>query len=305
MSKLSYYQPSGKYNPIAPCIIFIVVLILSSCMGIVSGWLSSEYGLDEFVDLTMIFFFISIEFYYINKIISALVKLLEIRNPEIVYKIGIISASLGWITCDLAIKYFKLSDSSMGFIDFYLNRMVNGFPAGITFGYGSFDGVLKFHAPWFIVIPVTITELLLVPFVFARILVMQTCRPFSEKTKTWHTQVRLPYTFSKPEKKQVKEELYRGNLDIFLELYPDKANLKCLGCWGRVLLFLPAVKDDHIFITVSNIFERILYKNKHNTFIFYYIINKSDTELLMHRFGYNFSKKPLSIFSVENKITGL
>jgi hypothetical protein len=290
---LNCYHPSGEYNPIAPTIVFIVVFVLSSITGIAS-LLSSEYGIFKYVDLVFLLFIISIFFWLNEKITSILVKSLRIRNPEMVYKIGLISASLGFIPFNLATKYIKLSGLNISFIDFFIKRMIDGFPAGIVIGTEAAALLVNFHASWFIAIPVTLFELWIVPFGFARILAMQASRPFSEKTKTWYTQIKTPYHLVIPDKKQVKQELNQGNLEIFLRLYPDKKDLKKLDHWGRVYLFIPEDEKDNFYITLSITIERIFYfKQRNIEFLPFYVIDKSTVEILLHRFGHNFSKTPI------------
>jgi hypothetical protein len=154
-----YYQPSGKYKPKAPIIVFIVVFILLSITGIVCGLTLSEYGLFKYFDLTGVPFFIPFFLYCDSIITLKLVKYLQIRNPDMVFKIGLISASLGSIIFNLTTKYLKLSGLKLSFIDFYIERLTNGFPAGITIGNESGGGTINFHAPWFIAIPMLLFEL--------------------------------------------------------------------------------------------------------------------------------------------------
>jgi hypothetical protein len=94
---LIYYQPSGKYNNKAPFIIFFYVLILSSISGMICGWLLSEEGFFSYVDFTCSLAIILFLLYINSKVTSKLFKQLQMRNPKIAFRLGIISSSLGWI----------------------------------------------------------------------------------------------------------------------------------------------------------------------------------------------------------------
>jgi hypothetical protein len=288
---LIYYQPSGKYNNKAPTIIFFTVFILSSISGMICGWLLSEKGFFLYVDFTCSLVIILFLLYINSKIISKLFKQLQIRSPKIAFRLGIISSSLGWIFFNCLIRYYTLSETKQGVISFFIERMTNGYPMGITIAFFSFSDTIFFYAPWFIASPIWIIELLIMPFIFSRILIMYASLPFSEQTNSWHIKVELPYTIFMPKKKQVKEELSHGNLDVFLNLYPEKYFEDNILNWGKINLFIPFYGQDICYIDISNIFERLFYINKNNVLLFYYIINKDTAEVLLSRFGYFNTKK--------------
>jgi hypothetical protein len=187
------------------------------------------------------------------------------------------------------IRYYTLSETKIGFIPFFVERTKNGYPMGITIAFINFADTIFFYTPWFIALPTWILELFIMPFIFSRILIMHASLPFSEQTNSWHIKVALPYTIFIPKKKQVKEELSDGNVDVFLNLYPQKYfEHNILNC-GKINLFISFNGKDNCYIDIANIFERLFYTNT-NVLLFYYAINKNTMKVLLSRFG-NFDNK--------------
>ena len=241
-----YYQPSGNYKPKAPIIIFFLVFALSSFIGLFCGWAFTERILYPEFNIILLFSYLTLIMWISEHITSTVVKKLNFRNPEIAFKIGLTAASLGWIPFYLAIRYIVLREADSSFLEFVYTRIKVGYP--VNFLYSSYT---QFTVKGAMAVFMWVSELCIVPYLFARILKMQAAMPFSEKTGTWHRRFCSPYRIHLPAKKEVSKKLKQGETNLLLAIQPSPSKYDRKLCawwgywgWGNVMLFIPEVDGD-------------------------------------------------------------
>jgi len=287
-----YYQPSGKYDPFAPVVIFILSFILASITGVIYVWISTIRDIFH-VDIVWSLLILTLALYLNSRVTSTVVEKFKIRNPEMVFKVGLVAASVGWVIFNTVTKYILASEFYSSFLEFIYARAINGYPVIVL--HGRRFTLISFTAKWFVGIPIWLLELLVMPWALGLILKMQTARPFSEKTGTWHRGFVSPYTIVAPPKKEVRKRLKQGEADVLLAIQPDKY-LKITRWpwgWGQVTLFVSETNDDDdYYLTTSGWDARLLsWLNINKEFRLYLKIEYEAVVSLIRRFGFDQDKK--------------
>jgi hypothetical protein len=220
----TYYQASGKYKYYAPSIIFSLSFVLASIIGIVCGFLFRENILYPEIDIVTCLLLLFLLIFLCSKVTKKIIERLHFRNPEVAFRLGLISSSLGWVFSIWLTRYILLSNENTGFFDFLIIRLKNGFLAGLTLGEYNFGYTFIFNARWFIAIPIYLIELSIMPYFYACVLKVQAGLPFSEVSMTWYKQLLLPYTILTPPKKDIIEMLNYNEEKIFKQIQPDNKN---------------------------------------------------------------------------------
>ena len=286
-----YYQPSGKYEPSAPMVVFILVFILASIYGVICGWLFTEGGLSSEVDFNFFIIFLLLIIILNSHVASIVVKKCKIRNPEMVFKMGWIAACLGWVFFNTATRYIVVGDADSSFLEFIYARAMNGYPVKIIHSRGS---ILIFTAKWFVGITFWLFELLVVPWHFGFILRIEASCPFSEKTDTWHKGFVAPYLIASPPKNEIRKRLKQGETDLLLSIQPDKYRKNNiwdggLASWRRSTLFISGMRDDDNYYWTSPALYLGWSKNK--SFPLYLKIDYETVSSVIYRFGFDQEKK--------------
>lgn len=286
---LVYYQPSGLYKPKTPIFLCFIIFVWSSIIGLFGGWvfteraLFPEFNINFFIVYFLVLLMISIP---VTKIT---IKKLKIRNPEVAFKAGLISASLGWIFFYLTIRYIVLREIDSNFLEVIYARIKDGYPAYLEDG-GS---VYTYTVKGSMAIIMLGLELCVLPFFIAYMLKQHAASPFSEKTGSWYKLFIAPYIINQPSIKETSKNLKQGDTNWLLTIRAEK--YRKLSSWSleKVFLFIPEVDgDDCCYLATRGFLCRLIKSDdKYKEIQSYLKIDYQTAQTMMHRFGFYTDKK--------------
>ena len=258
----AYYIPSGKYPPYAPFIFCVTVFISSAITGIFYRWVTSDYGFYNYIDLFgLMLFCISLVIYINYLVITKMLIMLKIRNPDYFRQLAIMSTVSGWGLSFVALyfiaSYFNEADTS--FIDFYRDRLSRGITNAepyLRYNLSMRWYPLKAAGLWLFI--TWVAEISLMSLLMGNIARCRAEMPFSESSQKWHKGLHLWPSIVKPDKNLVYNGLKEGDITFLLSCGPDKYQPKkvpLIGTqtpngWARLSLLIPDDGDDY-YISLS------------------------------------------------------